>query len=146
MHPGRDPDPPQGEPTARERVRGRAQEQRRRISTRMRAWRQVRRWSIGAVGGTIMVLGLALVPLPGPGWLIVFVGLGILASEFEWAERLLRWGRGVLHRWTSWANSQPLWVRLAIALVGLVTLAAVLFGLAWAWGLLPGGLRDLVRS
>jgi len=43
-----------------------------------------------------MLLGLALVPLPGPGWLIVFLGLGIMATEFAWAERLLDFGRRTL--------------------------------------------------
>ena len=33
--------------------------------------------------------GLALIPLPGPGWAIVFVGLGMLALEFKWAENLM---------------------------------------------------------
>jgi uncharacterized protein (TIGR02611 family) len=37
----------------------------------------------------VVLAGLALVPLPGPGWAIVFVGLGMLALEFEWAEKLL---------------------------------------------------------
>jgi uncharacterized protein (TIGR02611 family) len=37
----------------------------------------------------ILLGGLALVPLPGPGWAIVFVGLGMLALEFKWAERLM---------------------------------------------------------
>jgi uncharacterized protein (TIGR02611 family) len=33
--------------------------------------------------------GLAAIPLPGPGWAIVFVGLGMLALEFKWAENLM---------------------------------------------------------
>ena len=37
----------------------------------------------------VVAVGLALVPLPGPGWAIVFVGLGMLALEFAWAERLM---------------------------------------------------------
>jgi uncharacterized protein (TIGR02611 family) len=46
------------------------------------------------IGFTILAFviflgGLALVPLPGPGWAVVFVGLGMLALEFEWAEKLM---------------------------------------------------------
>ena len=37
----------------------------------------------------VVLGGLALIPLPGPGWAIVFVGLGMLALEFEWAENLM---------------------------------------------------------
>lgn len=47
-----------------------------------------------AIGGfTIMVVGLILIPLPGPGWLIVFAGLALLATEFVWAERLLTYAK-----------------------------------------------------
>lgn len=43
---------------------------------------------IAMLGSAIVVAGLILVPLPGPGWLIVFIGLGILGTEFHWARRL----------------------------------------------------------
>ena len=43
------------------------------------------RIAVGIVGALVFVLGLVLVPLPGPGWLIAFLGLSILASEFAWA-------------------------------------------------------------
>ncbi|HYN91612.1 MAG TPA: PGPGW domain-containing protein [Thermoleophilaceae bacterium] len=38
---------------------------------------------------TILLGGVALIPLPGPGWAIVFLGLGMLALEFKWAENLM---------------------------------------------------------
>jgi uncharacterized protein (TIGR02611 family) len=37
----------------------------------------------------VLLGGIALIPLPGPGWAIVFVGLGMLALEFKWAENLM---------------------------------------------------------
>jgi uncharacterized protein (TIGR02611 family) len=40
-------------------------------------------------GFTLLVLGVALLVLPGPGWLTIAAGLAILAGEFEWARRLL---------------------------------------------------------
>jgi uncharacterized protein (TIGR02611 family) len=43
-----------------------------------------------AIGGFLMVLlGVVLIPLPGPGLLVVAVGLAVLALEFAWAEHLL---------------------------------------------------------
>jgi uncharacterized protein (TIGR02611 family) len=45
------------------------------------------------LGGLIILLGLALIPLPGPGWLLVGVGLAIWARDIAWAERLLRYVR-----------------------------------------------------
>jgi uncharacterized protein (TIGR02611 family) len=41
------------------------------------------------VGFALLAVGILLVPLPGPGWLTIGLALGILASEFVWAERLL---------------------------------------------------------
>jgi uncharacterized protein (TIGR02611 family) len=43
-----------------------------------------------AIGGfLVMLLGIVLIPLPGPGLLVVAVGLAVLALEFAWAEQLL---------------------------------------------------------
>ena len=47
------------------------------------------RIGVVAVGFLLVALGIVLVPLPGPGWLIVALGLGLLALEFDRAERLL---------------------------------------------------------
>ena len=58
---------------------------------------------VTALGGLVVVIGLILVPLPGPGWLIVFIGLTILGTEYHWARRLLGWLRRVLARfWERW--------------------------------------------
>ncbi|HEV8564834.1 MAG TPA: TIGR02611 family protein [Actinomycetota bacterium] len=51
--------------------------------------RNGRRIAVTVVGFLVLVIGLILIPLPGPGWLIVFAGLAILAREYVWAERLL---------------------------------------------------------
>ena len=68
---------------------------RRRIRSNPHSYR-IYRWVVGIVGTLVTLGGLIAVPAPGPGWLIVFVGVGILASEFEWAQRLLHWGRARL--------------------------------------------------
>jgi uncharacterized protein (TIGR02611 family) len=76
-----------------------------------------------AVVGTLMVLiGLVLVPAPGPGWLIVITGLAVLAGEFAWARRLLHFTRDKLSAWTRWLFRQPLVVRAGFGLLGFVTL------------------------
>ena len=51
--------------------------------------RNGKRIAITIAGFLVVLLGLIMIPLPGPGWLIVFLGLGILAREYVWAERLL---------------------------------------------------------
>lgn len=40
-------------------------------------------------GFTLLLLGAVMVISPGPGWLTIVLGLGILAAEFVWARRLL---------------------------------------------------------
>lgn len=43
-----------------------------------------------AVGGFgLLVAGIAMLALPGPGWITIAAGLTVLATEFEWAQRLL---------------------------------------------------------
>ncbi len=51
----------------------------------------VRKPLIMIAGGAVILTGLALLPLPGPGWAIIFLGLAILATEFAWAKRLKEW-------------------------------------------------------
>jgi len=41
------------------------------------------------VGMTVLLAGVAMLALPGPGMVVIIVGLVILATEFAWAERLL---------------------------------------------------------
>ena len=50
--------------------------------------RHARRVGIFIAGWIVVLVGLILVPLPGPGWVVAFVGLSLLASEFAWAARL----------------------------------------------------------
>lgn len=55
-----------------------------------RSVRLLRRLAVAVMGSLVVVVGLVLVPLPGPGWAIVFAGVALLGTEFSWAERLLR--------------------------------------------------------
>lgn len=43
---------------------------------------------VGLIGGLVILGGIILIPLPGPGWLIVFFGLALLGLEFPAAHRL----------------------------------------------------------
>ncbi len=55
-----------------------------------RSLRAAWRLAILVIGGTVLLLGLAMVVLPGPAFVVIPAGLGILATEFVWARRLLR--------------------------------------------------------
>jgi len=50
---------------------------------------QAKRWFKIIGGFTLLVLGVAMLVLPGPGLIIIVFGLGVLAAEFVWAKRLL---------------------------------------------------------
>lgn len=51
--------------------------------------RSARRVGVLLAGIAVVLAGIALLPLPGPGMLVIIVGLVILATEFDWAQRLL---------------------------------------------------------
>jgi len=55
--------------------------------------RAARRIVVGVVGTTVIAVGVALLVLPGPAFVVLPIGLGILAIEFEWARRLMRRAR-----------------------------------------------------
>ncbi|WP_435820621.1 TIGR02611 family protein [Micromonospora purpureochromogenes] len=82
---------------------------------------------IAIAGALVVTVGLALIPLPGPGWLIVIGGLAIWAVEFHWARRLLAFTRRHVHAWTRWATSRSLPVRIALGSVGLIFVATVVW-------------------
>ena len=46
----------------------------------------VRKLIIAIIGGTILLIGIALLVLPGPAFVVIPVGLAILATEFAWAR------------------------------------------------------------
>src|SRR5215468_10502274 len=52
---------------------------------RSRGLRLAYRIGVGVLGGLVLVAGILMIPYPGPGWLVVFAGLAVLATEFAWA-------------------------------------------------------------
>lgn len=51
--------------------------------------KQAKRLIIVVVGFTVLLMGIAMIVLPGPAVLVIPLGLGILASELVWARRIL---------------------------------------------------------
>ncbi|RRQ28874.1 TIGR02611 family protein [Rhodococcus sp. Eu-32] len=103
------------------------------------------RIAVGVLGVVVLALGILAIPYPGPGWLIVFAGLGILASEFTWAHRLLKFVRKHYDRFMEWFSRQSLVVKgigvlfttlvvlLTLWLLGTFSLVGGWFGLDWSW-------------
>ncbi len=91
-------------------------------------------WRVGValLGLVIVVGGVILLPLPGPGWLIIFLGIGVWATEFTWASRLLSRVRTFVSYWTSWVSSQPRWRQYLVGIIGFA-IVAVFVILGWLW-------------
>ena len=51
--------------------------------------RNGKRVAVTIAGFAVLLAGVALLVLPGPGWLLIFIGLGILSTEYVWAQRML---------------------------------------------------------
>jgi hypothetical protein len=66
------------------------------MSVEMISIKAIKRIAILVVGSTVLAIGLALLVLPGPAFVVIPVGLAILAMEFAWARRWLRKARELL--------------------------------------------------
>ena len=58
--------------------------------------KQIKRIVVMVLGGTVLAAGVALIVLPGPAFIVIPLGLAILAIEFAWARRWLRSARAIL--------------------------------------------------
>ncbi len=115
-------------PGARQRFVEGLQERRARHKERHQLIRVV-----AAIGGFLIVLlGIILIPLPGPGLLVVAVGLAVLALEFAWAEQLLERTVDRLGEAGERIKRASPVGQAAVALLGALATAATLI-VAYAW-------------
>ncbi|MFF4157871.1 TIGR02611 family protein [Streptomyces sp. NPDC001678] len=77
----------EGSGTDRERLGSRAPHFVRRSRALHLSWQA----GVFVVGLAVVVAGIVMLPLPGPGWLVIFAGMAIWATEFVWAQLVLRW-------------------------------------------------------
>lgn len=66
---------------------------------------KLKRIGVLVVGSTVLAVGVALIILPGPAFLVIPLGLAILAIEFAWARRWLRSVRAVVPKQKPTARS-----------------------------------------
>jgi uncharacterized protein (TIGR02611 family) len=89
--------------------------------------RLVWRIIIGVIGGSVTVAGAIALVGPGPGILIVLAGLGILATEFAWAARVMVHTRTYAQKAADKAGI-PKWAQLAMIAVGaVVSIIVIIF-------------------
>lgn len=71
------------------------------------ALRKTKRIAVAVIGFTVLLIGLAMIVLPGPAFLVIPIGLAILASEFIWARRLLKKVKAKIGAALKSANRNP---------------------------------------
>ena len=101
---------------------------------------------VSVVGAAVVALGVVLSGpgIPGPGLVVILLGLAILATEWTWAERLLKWGRRKAREAADRARAlDPAERRRRLLLTGLVVLllgaALVAYLVVYDW---PGWTID----
>ena len=110
-----------GKPSRARRMAEGLQERRRRHLTRSRP----HRIGIVILGFLITLAGLVMTgPIPGPGTLIIPIGLALLALEFAWAERLLQRALRYAEEAGDRASALSTRAKVAIAIVVVLVLAA----------------------
>jgi uncharacterized protein (TIGR02611 family) len=88
------------------------------------------------VGLAVVVAGVIMLPLPGPGWLVIFGGMAIWATEFVWAQLVLRWTKRKVTEATQRALDPKVRRRnIILTTVGLVIIAVLVGIYVWKFGL-----------
>ena len=87
--------------------------------------------AVFSLGASLVLAGLVMLVVPGPGWAAIILGLIVLASEFAWAERGLAPVRRFVDHWlVQLRERHPLLLRLLTA-AGLLAVAAGLAAAVW---------------
>jgi uncharacterized protein (TIGR02611 family) len=94
-------------------------------------------WQVGvfAVGLAVVGVGVVMLPLPGPGWLVIFAGMAIWATEFVWAQLVLRWTKRKVTEAAQRALDPRVRRRnIVLTSVGLVVAGALVGVYVWRFG------------
>ncbi|MFJ3228721.1 TIGR02611 family protein [Streptomyces sp. NPDC086783] len=94
-------------------------------------------WQVGVfvVGLAVVGAGVVMLPLPGPGWLVIFGGMAIWATEFVWAQLVLRWTKRKVTEATQRALDPQVRRRnIILTTVGLVIVVVLVAVYVWKFG------------
>ncbi|MFH9296347.1 TIGR02611 family protein [Streptomyces sp. NPDC017520] len=95
-------------------------------------------WQVGVfiVGLGVVIAGVLMLVLPGPGWLVIFGGMAIWATEFVWAQLVLRWTKRKVTEAAQRALDPKVRRRnIILTTVGLVIMAVLAGIYVWKFGL-----------
>ena len=127
-----DPRPERRNRTRRQRLKIRFRQERYKMRLNPH-WNRTYRAGVGAVGTLMILCGAVMVPLPTPGfgWILIFLGLAVLSSEFVWAQRLSHWVR----RGYDWVRHHYNRLSLPAKIGAIVALVILLLVILWLFGM-----------
>ena len=103
-------------------------------------------WQVGVfvIGLAVVVAGIIMLPLPGPGWVVIFGGMAIWATEFVWAQLVLRWTKRKVTEAAQRALDPKVRRRnIILTSIGLVIIAVLVGIYVWKFGFeMPWNIKD----
>ncbi|AWE49258.1 MULTISPECIES: TIGR02611 family protein [Streptomyces] len=103
-------------------------------------------WQVGVfiIGLAVVGAGIVMLPLPGPGWVVIFGGMAIWATEFVWAQLVLRWTKRKVTEAAQRALDPRVRRRnIVLTSVGLVIIAVLVGIYLWKFGVvMPWKIKD----
>ncbi len=104
-------------------------------------------WRVGVfvVGLAIILVGIPMVPLTGPGWVVIFIGLFLWSTEFMWARRITQFVKAEVKTFDLWARVLPWKAKVPMVML------SIAFGWLCAWAALavtgvPAFLPDVIEN
>ncbi|MFI8349617.1 TIGR02611 family protein [Streptomyces sp. NPDC085596] len=103
-------------------------------------------WQVGVfvLGLAVVVAGIVMLPLPGPGWVVIFGGMAIWATEFVWAQLVLRWTKRKVTEAAQKALDPRVRRRnITLTAIGLVIIGVLVGIYLWKFGVvMPWKIKD----
>ncbi|MFI8188872.1 TIGR02611 family protein [Streptomyces sp. NPDC085946] len=103
-------------------------------------------WQVGVfvIGLAVVAAGIVMLPLPGPGWVVIFGGMAIWATEFVWAQLVLRWTKRKVTEAAQRALDPKVRRRnIILTTVGLVIIGVLAGIYLWKFGIvMPWKIED----
>ncbi|NYF96739.1 PGPGW domain-containing protein [Janibacter cremeus] len=100
---------------------------------------------VAVLGLALVVTGLPLVPLVGPGWAIIFIGLFLWSTEFMWARRVTQFVKAEVKAFEQYTRALPWKWKLPLLCISVV-FGWVCFWLALTITGIPGWLPDQMED
>ncbi|BDH04775.1 MULTISPECIES: TIGR02611 family protein [Streptomyces] len=103
-------------------------------------------WQVGVfvIGLAVVAAGIVMLPLPGPGWVVIFGGMAIWATEFVWAQLVLRWTKRKVTEAAQKALDPRVRRRnITLTVIGLVIIGVLVGIYLWKFGVVvPWKIQD----